>query len=64
MSALTKAQREVLAWLVSLDNGATDISDKRVVNTLINKGLAFYSISDDAWFATDAGRAVIRAGRT
>jgi hypothetical protein len=58
---LTNAQREVLEWIGTNKNGVDCISDKRVVNGLLNKGLVAYLLLEDAWVITDAGRAALQS---
>ena len=63
MGKLTKAQREVLAWIGSqLSGGVTDITDRRTVNPLMNRGLLSYDTFQDVWRITPAGRAALSEG--
>ena len=58
---LTGRQTAILEWLASLPDGADYIRETRVATALIEKGLARYSILQDAWFITDAGRLALRS---
>lgn len=60
---LTAAQRETLEWIGANEQGVDGIHDKRVATNLMNKGLVHYSLSHDAWFITEAGRAAISSSQ-
>lgn len=65
MAKLTKAQKQLLAWLASQQKGVTDITDDRLINSLIGRGLAFkfYETEGDllypVWTITEAGRTAL-----
>lgn len=65
MAKLTKAQKELLAWLASQQKGVTDITDERLISRLIGRGLAlkFFETEGEAlypvWTITEAGRTAL-----